>query len=65
MDGSKLKEMEAKVERLRAELYRKIGDNEEKLSDSSILPLSNELDALIVDYMRARNKHQRACSKRH
>lgn len=58
MDGSNLKELEAKVERLRAELLAKVGGDESKLSDSSILPLSKKLDSLIIDYMKAKNKHR-------
>lgn len=58
MDESYLQELDVKVERLRAELYKKIDNDENKLSDSSILPLSKELDGLIIDYMRVKNNRK-------
>lgn len=61
MNGSKLKELEAKVERLRTEIQHKVGSDDKKLSDPSILPLSKELDTLIVAYMKEKlkTKHEK------
>lgn len=54
MDTSHLKKLKARVECLREELHRRVDSDQKKLSDPSILPLSKELDALIIDYMRAK-----------
>lgn len=59
MDRPYLKELETKVECLRAQIHKQVGSDDKKLSDPLILSLSKELDGLIVEYMKiAKNKEQ-------
>lgn len=57
MESPSLKELETRVEALRRELHQKIGDDTTNLSSASLLLLSKELDALILEYMKAKQKH--------
>lgn len=59
VDRTKIKELEARVERLRTELHDKVGHHKANLSDPAILPLSKELDTLIIAYMKAKNENNR------
>lgn len=57
MESPSLKELETRVEALRRELHKKIDDDITNLSSASLLLLSKELDALILEYMKAKQKH--------
>lgn len=57
MESPSLKELETRVEALRRELHKKIDDDIPNLSSASLLLLSKELDALILEYMKAKQKH--------
>lgn len=57
VESPSLKELETRVEALRRELHQKIGDDITNLSSASLLLLSKELDALILEYMKAKQKH--------
>lgn len=59
VDQAKLKELEDRVEWLRRQLNKEIGNEYKKLSSTSALSLSNELDALITAYMRAKLNRNR------
>lgn len=52
MSRSNLKELEAKLEYLRSKIQWKVGNDDKRLRDPEILPLSRELDELIVAYMK-------------
>lgn len=57
MESPSLKELETRVEALRRELHKKIDDDIPNLSSASLLLLSKELDALILEYLKAKQKH--------
>lgn len=57
MESPSLKELETRVEALRRELHKKIDDDITNLSSASLLLLSKELDALILEYLKAKQKH--------
>ncbi len=48
--------LEEELERLRSELYKSVGGEPSRLSDLRILPLSKQLDALIVEVQREKSK---------
>ncbi|MCF6093180.1 aspartyl-phosphate phosphatase Spo0E family protein [Microaerobacter geothermalis] len=43
-----------KVEKLRSRLYQAVGDDLSKLTDDQIIPISKELDELILLYYKNR-----------
>jgi hypothetical protein len=50
----RVEELEAMLERLRGELYKLVDGNPAHLSDARVLPLSCQMDALIVRIQRAK-----------
>jgi Spo0E like sporulation regulatory protein len=50
----RMEELEAMLERLRGELYKLVDGNPAHLSDARVLPLSCQMDALIVQIQRAK-----------
>lgn len=52
MGRSRLNRIEKEMERLRAILHRSVNGEASRLNDSCILPVSQQLDQLILEYYR-------------
>jgi hypothetical protein len=52
MERTRLRRIEKEMERLRTKLHRSVNGEASRLSDSWILPVSQQLDQLILEYYR-------------
>ncbi|SFS59861.1 aspartyl-phosphate phosphatase Spo0E family protein [Marininema halotolerans] len=56
MSSARLETLEWEMEMLRAALYREIEGERERLSHTSVLPISRELDDILNQYYAEKNR---------
>lgn len=54
----RLRRLESEVERLRRSLYEAVAGERSRLTSSQVLPVSKELDALIIEYYKEKSKQE-------
>lgn len=54
----RIRRLQEEMERLRKELYQSVNGEPERLTDAHVLPLSEQLDVLIVEMQRIRLEHR-------
>jgi hypothetical protein len=58
LDSTRLKYLEQEVEQLRAVLYQAVGGKTNRLTHAAVIPISEELDALINQYQKEKNNRE-------
>ncbi|GGE25078.1 hypothetical protein GCM10011571_29050 [Marinithermofilum abyssi] len=58
LDSTRLKYLEQEVEQLRAVLYQAVGGKPTRLTHAAVMPISQELDALINQYQKEKNNRE-------
>ncbi|MBA4602097.1 aspartyl-phosphate phosphatase Spo0E family protein [Thermoactinomyces mirandus] len=53
----RIRRLQKEMERLRNELYQSVNGEPERLMDAHVLPLSEQLDVLIVEMQRIQLEH--------
>lgn len=59
MSNADLKQIEQQIESLRKRLHKQVEEENGKLTDPNVLPISKDLDQLIMDYLRSTSRRKR------
>ncbi len=58
VETGRLRRLESEVERLRKRMYEAVAGEQSRLTSSQVLPVSRELDALIIEYYKEKAKQE-------